>query len=80
MWMMPLHLHVNNKSDYDYDVILYETEITAVTQLMSVLSSRYILVLSLNIFNELIFCGLLFHLATFFCLLYLFVSLVLLYT
>ena len=79
MWMMPLHLHVNNKSDYD-DVILYETEITAVTQLMSVLSSRYILVLSLNIFNELIFCGSLFHLATFFCLLYLFVSLVLLYT
>ena len=20
MWMMPLHLHVNQKSDYDYDV------------------------------------------------------------
>ena len=20
MWMMPLHLHVNQKSDYDYDI------------------------------------------------------------
>ena len=24
MWMMPLHLHVNQKSDYDYDDLLYE--------------------------------------------------------
>ena len=21
MWMMPLHLHVNQKSDYDYDIL-----------------------------------------------------------
>ena len=21
MWMMPLHLHINQKSDYDYDMI-----------------------------------------------------------
>ena len=24
MWMMPLHLHVNQKSDYDYDDLLLE--------------------------------------------------------
>ena len=22
MWMMPLHLHVNQKSDYDYDMMI----------------------------------------------------------
>ena len=24
MWMMPLHLHVNQKSDYDYDDMIHE--------------------------------------------------------
>ena len=25
MWMMPLHLHVNQKSDYDYDDTRHQT-------------------------------------------------------
>ena len=26
MWMLPLYLHVNQKSDYDYDDIYHTTE------------------------------------------------------
>ena len=27
MWMMPLHLHVNQKSDYDYDDDMFKSKL-----------------------------------------------------